>query len=79
MFAGASAACALARSIPVLIAARCVQGLGGAFTLVGCLELLASAASSRPDASVTPCHRIDVRGRVTPTLQAVRPNWRDRP
>ncbi len=39
-FAGASAWCAVAGSIDVLIAARCVQALGGALALVGCLELL---------------------------------------
>ncbi|WP_375499054.1 MFS transporter [uncultured Jatrophihabitans sp.] len=40
VFAVASAACAVAGSIEVLIAARCVQAVGGAFALVGCLELL---------------------------------------
>ncbi|MCW2603273.1 MAG: major facilitator superfamily 1 [Pseudonocardiales bacterium] len=43
VFAGASAVCALAGSMDVLIAARCVQALGGAFALVGCLELLVAA------------------------------------
>src|SRR5215475_12568287 len=47
VFAGASAACALAGSMPVLIAARSVQALGGAFALVGCLELLAAVAGER--------------------------------
>jgi hypothetical protein len=47
VFAGSSAACALAGSLDVLIAARCVQGVGGAFVLVGCLELLVAATDER--------------------------------
>jgi MFS family permease len=47
VFAGASSACALAGSMPVLIAARCVQALGGAFALVGCLELLVATIGER--------------------------------
>jgi predicted MFS family arabinose efflux permease len=47
LFAAASAACALAGSMQVLIAARCVQALGGAFALVGCLELLVAATGER--------------------------------
>ena len=43
VFAVASAVCALAGSMPVLIEARCVQAFGGAFALVGCLELLVAA------------------------------------
>ncbi len=46
-FAGASAWCAVAPSIEVLIAARCVQALGGAFALVGCLELLVEERGER--------------------------------
>ncbi|MDF1602593.1 MFS transporter [Nocardioides sp. YIM 152315] len=40
VFATSSAWCAVARSIEVLIAARCLQAVGGALALVGCLELL---------------------------------------
>ncbi len=40
VFAGASALCAVAGSIEVLVTARCVQALGGALALVGCLEQL---------------------------------------
>lgn len=47
VFAGASAWCALAQSIDVLIAARCVQALGGALALVGCLELLVGEYGER--------------------------------
>jgi MFS family permease len=47
VFAGSSAWCALAQSIDVLIAARCVQALGGALALVGCLELLVAAYGER--------------------------------
>lgn len=47
VFAGASVACAFAGSMQVLIAARCVQALGGAFALVGCLELLVAATDER--------------------------------
>src|SRR4051794_19652835 len=46
-FAGASAWCAVAQSIEVLIAARCVQALGGALALVGCLELLVAVYGER--------------------------------
>lgn len=47
VFAGASAACAVAGSIEVLIAARCVQAVGGALALVGCLELLVAERGDR--------------------------------
>ena len=47
VFAASSAACALAGSIDVLVAARCVQALGGASALVGCLELLVAAYGER--------------------------------
>lgn len=47
VFAAASLACAVAGSMPVLIGARCVQALGGACALVGCLELLVTATDER--------------------------------
>ena len=47
VFAAASAWCALAGSIEALVAARCVQAVGGAFALVGCLELLVAAYGER--------------------------------
>lgn len=47
VFAAASATCALAGSMQVLIGARCVQALGGAFALVGCLELLVAATDEK--------------------------------
>ena len=47
VFAGASAWCAIAPSIEALIVARCVQALGGAFALVGCLELLVAERGER--------------------------------
>jgi hypothetical protein len=47
VFAAASAVCALAGSMSVLIGARCVQARGGAFALIGCLELLVAAVGER--------------------------------
>ena len=47
VFAGSSAWCALAQSIDVLIAARCLQAVGGALALVGCLELLVADYGER--------------------------------
>ena len=47
LFAGASAWCAFAGSIEVLIAARSVQAVGGALALVGCLELLVAERGER--------------------------------
>ncbi len=47
VFAGSSAWCALADSIEVLIVARCIQAVGGAFALVGCLELLVEEYGER--------------------------------
>jgi MFS family permease len=47
VFAAASAWCAAAGSIDVLIGARCLQALGGAFALIGCLELLVAEYGER--------------------------------
>ncbi|GAA1734994.1 MFS transporter [Aeromicrobium alkaliterrae] len=47
VFAGASAWCAVADSIEVLIVARCVQALGGALALAGSLELLVEERGER--------------------------------
>jgi len=47
LFAGSSAWCALAGSIEVLIAARCLQAVGGALALLGCLELLVAVYGER--------------------------------
>jgi MFS family permease len=47
VFAGSSAWCAVAGSIDVLITARCLQALGGAFALLGCLELLVAEYGER--------------------------------
>ncbi len=46
-FAGASAWCAVADSIEMLIIARCVQAIGGALALVGCLEQLVAERGER--------------------------------
>jgi predicted MFS family arabinose efflux permease len=51
IFLGASIACAAANGFDALIAARCVQGLGGALVLVGALPLLAGLAESSPRAA----------------------------
>ena len=51
MFAGASLVCALAPSIGVLIAARCVQALGGAAVVGAAIELLAGTRGSHRDAA----------------------------
>ncbi len=51
-FAGSSAWCAVAGSIEVLIAARCLQALGGALVLVGCLELLVAEYGERRGVAV---------------------------
>jgi len=48
-FAAACAACALAGSLEVLIAARVAQAVGGAFVIVSCLELLVAVSASARD------------------------------
>jgi MFS family permease len=52
LFAGASAWCAGAASIEGLVAARCVQALGGGLALVGCLEQLVSLYGQRRGVAV---------------------------
>ena len=47
VFAAASAACAAAGTIEILLAARCAQALGGALALVGCLVLLVAEQGER--------------------------------
>lgn len=47
VFAGSSAWCAVADSIEMLILARCVQAIGGALALVGCLEQLVTEHGER--------------------------------
>jgi EmrB/QacA subfamily drug resistance transporter len=46
IFAAASLACALSDSIAMLIAARCVQGVGGALSMPGSLSLISAAYDS---------------------------------
>ncbi len=47
-FAAASATCALAPSLGVLIGARVAQAIGGAFVIVACLEPLGGESWARP-------------------------------
>src|SRR5688500_12203997 len=47
VFAAASTACAAAPSLAVLVAARCLQGLGGAAVTCAALELLSAETRSR--------------------------------
>ena len=51
VFAASSLACAVAPSIATLIAARCVQALGGAAVIAGAIELLARAYGSHAAAA----------------------------
>jgi MFS family permease len=53
VFAGASLACGLADDLGTLIAARCVQALGGAIAVTAALELLPAAVGSERRAVVT--------------------------
>jgi MFS family permease len=46
VFAGASLACGLSSDLPTLIAARCVQALGGAAAVTAALELLPATVGS---------------------------------
>jgi EmrB/QacA subfamily drug resistance transporter len=47
LFAAGSLACAFAPNINVLIAARCIQGIGGAFSTPGSLALISAAYVSQ--------------------------------
>jgi MFS family permease len=47
LFAAGSIGCALSGSIGILIAFRCLQGVGGAMLLAGALELLCALSGSR--------------------------------
>ena len=51
LFAAASLVCALAPDIATLLAARCVQALGGAAAVCGALELMPSVYGSERDAA----------------------------
>ena len=53
LFAGASLVCGLADDIAVLIAARCVQAIGGAMTVCAALELLPTVSGSERAAART--------------------------
>src|SRR4051794_7489545 len=52
IFAGASLACGLSSDLSTLIAARCVQALGGAAAVTAVLELLPAAVGSERRATV---------------------------
>ena len=51
VFAGASLACGLAAELNTLIAARCVQAVGGAMAVTAALELMPSATGSERSAA----------------------------
>jgi len=54
VFAGASLACAVSDQLSTLIAARCVQALGGALAVTAVLELLpATVGSERRAATIS--------------------------
>jgi predicted MFS family arabinose efflux permease len=53
VFAAASLVCGLAQGIDLLIAARCVQALGGAAAVCSALELLPAASGSERNAALT--------------------------
>ena len=52
VFALASLGCGLAGEIELLLAARCVQAIGGAAAVCGALELLPSVTGSEREAAV---------------------------
>jgi MFS family permease len=52
IFAGASLACGLSSELSTLIAARCVQALGGALAVTAVLELLPATVGSERQATV---------------------------
>ena len=52
VFAGASFACGVSSDLPTLIAARCVQALGGAAAVTAVLELLPATVGSERRAAV---------------------------
>jgi MFS family permease len=53
LFAAASLACGMAPSIAVLLAARCLQAVGGAAAVCASLELLPAASGSERSAATT--------------------------
>ena len=51
IFSAASAACALAPDLDVLIVGRCIQAVGGALIIAGAIELIASLRGSHREAA----------------------------